>query len=384
MTGKDRRAGWRILASVVITAALIAVISGCSGDKSGNAEKQQGQQLIAVVTEAAISKSVDRSVEAIGTLFASDEVTVSNEISGTMEKMQADLGDKVKVGDTLAILDQREAKLNLADADAAHVTNIKTVDKGRARAFDAKATFERYDGLFKQGMVSASQFDSAKMQYDVATAELKEYESRLEQSIAKQNLAKKRLADTVIKSPISGEVSKRFVSAGETVRERTPVFVVVATQTLKFRGTVPEVFVPQIKTGSEVSLYVEAFKDTIFKGKLSRISPAVSPETRTLEIEATVPNADGVLKPGYFARGLIRTLTADKAVFVPEQAVLSNAGVVKVFVIKDSTASERLVKTGARQADMIEINADVKEGDIVATTNLLNLFDGASVSVKQK
>ncbi|MBI5562841.1 MAG: efflux RND transporter periplasmic adaptor subunit [Deltaproteobacteria bacterium] len=355
-------------------AAAVLVLSigaGCSRDAGAppaSGAKAQGAKTISIVTAKVEGRSVERSVETTGTLVARDEVIVSNETPGIVGKISADLGDAVPVGGVLAQLDQREARLILSEAEAAVATN-------RARYVDAKTSFDGYGELLRQGMVSQSQYDGVKTQYDVAAAQDKDADARLA-------LAKKRLSDTVIVSPIDGIVKKRFVSTGEAVRDRTAMFAVVSTGPLKYRGTVAEPAAPEIKTGQTMMISVDAFKERPFGATLVRISPAVDAETRTLEIEASVPNPDGVLKPGFFAKGLILTKKADNVPFVPEAAVYSFVGVTKVFVIENGVARERAVNAASRAGGLTEIAGNIKPGDAVATTNLANLYDGAAVSVE--
>lgn len=370
-----------------VAAALMLTAAGCSKDGTKKTENagpkppQAQSKAINIKTSGVAGRTVDRSVEATGALMAWDEVVVSSEVPGTVEKISADLGDGVRAGQTLLVLDQREAGLNIGDAEALHQTNIKTLEKERARLSDAKTTFARYDELFRQGMVSASQYDSSKTQLDVSAAQVKEAEARVEQSVARLALARKKLSDTVIRSPISGQVRKRFVSTGEAVKDKSALFTVVSTGVLKFRGAVPESAAPMIKTGQPAVISVEAFRDRTFKGKITRISPSVDSETRTLEIEAAIPNPDGVLKPGFFAKGTVFTKKEENVPFVPESAVYSFVGITKIFVITGGKARERLVKTGVRQGDMVEVIDTIKPGEAVATANLSNLYDGADVKV---
>lgn len=369
---------------LVPAAALVFAIAGCSKEapkKPGNSSVQAAQTL-KVKTAPVEARSVARRVEATGTLAPWDEVIVSNDTPGTVLKIEADLGDSVTSGSTLAVLDQREARLNYEDAEAALQTSLKSLDRERARSVDAKTTLARYDELFKQGMVSVSQHDGAVTAHDVAEAQLREAEARVRQSEARFDLAKKRLSDTVIKSPISGKVSKRSVSVGENVKEKTQMFSIVSTGTLKFQGTVPEVSVPMLKTGQNVEVAVDAYRDRTFKGRLTRISPALDVKTRTLEVEASVPNAQGLLKPGFFARGLILTSVEKGVPFVPADSVYIFVGITKVFVIEDGVAREKLVQTGVREGSLVEITDSIKPGQSVATTNLSVLYDGAKVSVE--
>ncbi len=375
-----------IILSIMLAAAL--PVMGCSKkDVPAKTAVQAPREAAALAVTTAIveGRTVERSVEATGTLAARDEVIVSSEIAGTVSSIKADLGDRVKTGDALAVLDQREASLNLEQAKAAHQSALRALEREKARLEDADANFKRYEELFRKGMVSVSQFDNIRTARSVAEALLHEAESRADEAAARSDLAKKSMSDTVVRSPISGEVSRRAVSTGEAVKEKSHMFTVVSTGTLKFRGTVAESAVPRIRTGQEVLVTVDAFKDRSFKGRLTRISPALDAQTRTLEIEAEVPNAGGLLKPGFFAKGVVLTQKEAGVPFVQEDAVYSFVGINKVFVIEGDKARELSVTRGMKDGHLIEIaGAPLKPGDTVAVSNLQNLYDGAKITVQEK
>lgn len=359
---------------------LAFMVFSCSGkEEAKKPAGDAGPKIVEIKTAAVEARDVQRSVEVTGTLYAWDEVTVSSEISGTIEHIKADLGDRVKAGEVLAAINQREAKLNLDDALAALDTAKRSVEREKALLIDAETNFKRFDELFKEGIVSKSQHDSARTSHDVAIARLSESEARLGQAAAKADLAKKRLSDTAVRSPIAGEVRKRFVSAGEAVQDKAKLFIVVSTEDLKFRGSVAEVHVPKVAPGQTVKISLEAFSGQEFDGKLTRVSPGIDADTRTLEIEAKVPNPKNTLKPGFFARGLIMTELASGVPFAPRGSVYDFVGLKKVFIIKDGKAIEKTVKTGTEAAGFIELLEGANPGDILATTNLANLYDGAPV-----
>ena len=140
-----------------------------------------------------------------------------------------------------------------------------------------------------------------------------------------------------------------------------------------------------MRPGQAVLITVEAFKDRTFKGTLKRISPALDVQTRTLEIEAEVPNPGLVLKPGFFAKGVILIKKEEGVPFVPEEALYSFVGINKVFVINGDTVKELAVTRGMKDGRMIEVaGAPIKDGDTVAASNLQNLYDGAKITVQGK
>jgi membrane fusion protein (multidrug efflux system) len=174
------------------------------------------------------------------------------------------------------------------------------------------------------------------------------------------------------------------VSIGETIKEKTPMLYLVVTDPLKFQGTVPERFAPEIKIEQPVDIQVEAFADRAFPGIIQRVSPAVDVQTRSLSLEARVPNQERLLKPGFFAKGLILIGVNPQAVFAPEEAVYSYVGITKAFVVHDGVAQERQVKTGVRSAGWIEVTEGLHPGDRVATSSLPQLYQGAKVHVMGK
>ena len=128
-----------------------------------------------------------------------------------------------------------------------------------------------------------------------------------------------------------------------------------AERNLKLQGEVPERFAPQSAVERPVQVEVEAYPGEIFPGSITRVSPSVDAESRTYSVEASVPNSKAVLEPGLFAKASILTGTAQYVPFVPEEAVASFAGIVKVYVIAEGKADERRVKTGLRRAGRLEI-----------------------------
>lgn len=400
--------------SAVVTAfALLAVAgAGCSRDGRADTEGKAGpgkETRIAITAARVAAREIARSVEVTGTLLPFEEVVLTNEQPGTVEAVLVDLGDRVEVGQLLLRLDAREARLALLQAEAnllaaeralgraraAAEAAIATVARSRAALEEARLNRKRFEDLFAEGAVSASQRDSARTQDDMAAATLRWAEAQaesdaqgvqtaaaaVEQARAGLGLARKRVADTDVRSPMKGAVKQRLVSAGDGIREKTPLLVLVATDPLKLQGTVPERYAPEVKVGQAVAVTLEAYPGRAFRGKVSRLSPSVDPQTRTLALEALLENPDGRLKPGFFAKGQVLARTDKDIPFVPEAALYTFVGVTKVFVVADGTVQERQVEAGERVDGWVEIRRGVRPGEVVATAGLAALFDGAPVTV---
>ncbi len=399
------------LLPVLLGGLLVAAI-GCSREKSGTspANASQAERKIAITVARADARDVERSVQVVGTLLAQEEVTLANEVPATIAKILVDLGDRVRQGQLLIKLDEREPRLEVeraaANLQAAREAlertrqmldwNRANVERSQAVLSDAQVNLKRFQGLLAEGAISASQRDSAQTQYDVALtsvraneaqhesdrAAARNAEANVEQAATALELARKRMKDTDVVAPFDGSVRKRLINVGETYKEKTPLMSLVATQALKLQGEVPERFAPQIGAGRPVRVEVEAYPGRTFAGGVTRVSPVVDVESRTFTVEASIPNPGGILKPGFFAKASIVTGTERGVPFVPEEAVVTFAGIVKVYTIAEGKAEERRVATGQRRDGWVEILEGVKVGETVATSGLSQLATGTAVAVQ--
>jgi RND family efflux transporter MFP subunit len=391
-----------------LIALLIAPLAGCGGDTSAAKAEKTAQSAPLPVTVAPVrTQQVQRTIELVGTLEANHQVTVAVEIDGQIAAIAADLGDRVTAGQTLArindaefryAVEQAEGNLTLTLARLGlktmpspqfDVSQSSGVVKAKAELDEAQVNFKRMKTLFDEKVISAQEFDAADTRFKTAHAA---HQSAVEQARAlladaavkeaQLALARKKLKDTIISAPLAGSISKRFVSAGEYVKVAAPLFTIVQDNPLKLTGMIPERFAPQIQPAQAIEARVDSFPDKSFKGKLMRISPASEVASRSFMIEAAIDNAERRLKPGFFAHAAVFTQVDPNALTLPQQAVVTFAGVSKVFVIENDVARERVVQTGARVGtNEVEITAGLKSGELVAISGLTRLIDGAAVAV---
>jgi RND family efflux transporter MFP subunit len=388
-----------------------------------------------VTTAVVESRTVQRSVDTVGSLLAWEEAVVRSQVSGTVTRLHADLGDPVREGQPLADLDRREADLAIdqlaadlaaarenlararsaADANRANLERVREnrralaadLERARADAEWKRRELERSQELHGKDLVAARDVDQAQAQHQAAAAlvqmaetalgqhaeqvraaeaqlaadlgAVKAGEAQVRQREAALDLGRKRLTDTVVPAPLTGVVARRHVSVGEFVKDNTPLLTVVATDPLKYAGTVAERAAPDIRPGQEVRLSVDAYGSRSFPGQVTRVAPVVDVPTRTLALEARLPNGQGLLKPGFFARGAVLVRRDARVPFVPAEALAYVVGVSKVFVVTRGRAEERRVRAGLREAGWVEILDGVKPGETVATSALAQLYDGAPV-----
>src|SRR5207302_9634954 len=193
------------------------------------------------------------------------------------------------------------------------------------------------------------------------------------------DLARRKLSYNVVMAPIDGFVLERPVDVGAYVSTTTRIATIVKTNPLWIRIDVPEQAVPQIKNGQSVSLTTSSWPDRSFSGHIARVSPNVSATSRTLTVEAEIDNGGGMLKPGQFATVRVLLPQSESAVLVPQRALRTISGATYVFVIKNGHAEQRLIQSGQTEGDLVEIKSGITENELVATSNVDQLSDGAAV-----
>jgi membrane fusion protein (multidrug efflux system) len=207
-------------------------------------------------------------------------------------------------------------------------------------------------------------------------------------SEASEQLSEKKLGDATIRAPFPGSIKTRSVHPGEYLRVQSPVMVLVRTDQLRAKLAVPERWAGWVRDGAAVDLQVEAFPGETFHGKVSRINPSVSQDSRTFEAEALLVNLDGRLKPGFFVQASIPSSKEEKTIFLPYRAVNYRYGVYKVFLLNGNRVSEKQIRPAGQTDDergrRFEVAEGLKPGDRVAVAISGDLHDGATVEERSE
>src|SRR3954464_5795250 len=373
---------------IVAAAALAAAACEKTTDAApgpGGRAGGRGGRAAAVSTQAARVQrmSVQREVDVSGTLLSPDQAKISSEVAGIIREVRVQLGTEVKAGDVLVRLEPRELQfaadraesaLRQVEAqlgiDRAHDKEppadeqIASVRQAIANPDDARQAFERAQNHTVRGLLHRADRDTAETRlkvteatYQAALDTVHSLKASLQDRRASYELAQKKLADAVIKSPVAGSISARLVQPGEFIRENTQVATIVQMTPLKLKSAIQEKYASLIRPGQTVQFDVEAFTDRKFTGKIAYVSPAVDQATRTFAVEALVDNADRQLKPGFFAKGVVFTRVDENVLAVPEDAISTLAGVSTVYVIENGKARQQQVTLGARQNKLVEVTS---------------------------
>jgi membrane fusion protein (multidrug efflux system) len=320
-----------------------------------NAKAQGKGAPRAVAVEAATARGATTTtdIRAIGTLRSDESVQITTEIAGLVSEISFAEGGTVEAGAPLVKLDDALAQAEVADAQARYEL--------------AAANNERAKQLSRTGNVTEKAIDEAVANFEIARAALE--------------LQRVRLAKHVIKAPFPGRVGIRKVSPGAFVAVGTPIVNLEKIDILKVDFKLPEQFLSSVGIGQTVDIAVDALPGRTFTGEIYAIDPQVDVNGRALALRARLPNPDFVLRPGLFARIIVRGKQTREVVLAPESAIVPRGGENFVFRIDNGKAVEAKVKLGERKGAEVEILEGVTPNTQLVTAGQLKLRNGAAVEV---
>ncbi|MBI4654445.1 MAG: efflux RND transporter periplasmic adaptor subunit [Nitrospirae bacterium] len=355
-----------LLCCLLSTAYCLIFLPACKKKEA----RTTPERVINVQVQAAKKKSFRPFIETIGTLNPYEEVIVSAEVDGILKDVKVDEGTVVSKGMVLAAIDDTDYDLEVKKVEAA-------LKQAEASLANTRLEYQRNETLYKEELVTKQKFDDVSTRLSIAEADIDRAKAAL--AIAKQKLTK-----TKIYSSLTGLIKEKKVSVGDYVRNGTNLFVIIQNNPLKLNFTVTEKDVGKIKKGQEVTFKVDAFSDKEFNGKLSIIYPGLDEKTRTLQVEALVPNPKGLLKSGLFTHVTLYTGGLKDTVVAPITSLLYEGEKIKIFVVEEDRAEERPVKIGKKHGEMMEITQGLREGEQVVVVGQQNLSEGIKINVSNR
>ena len=391
-------------------ALALLVLAACAPDSGSMSPPATADQLPERQVRTAVAglEVWPRVLRVTGELEAFEDVTVSTKVSGRVESVAVDLGSVVEAGQELARLETREYELQLAQSEAAlqaararlglavegdtdEVDSERTAIVREARALldEARQERDRLVPLIEQGIVNQSEFDSAEAAFRVAESRLhgslEEVETRranLAQRRAELQAARQALDDTLVRAPFAGAVGERIAGTGDYLSVGAPVARLVRFDPVRVRLAVPEREAAGVHVGQAVSVTIEGAGPPRAASVL-RTAPQISERSRTLQIELELPNPEGVLRPGSFARGEIVVDPQARTLVVPRSALVRFAGIDKVVAVQDGRAVERPVEVGRVEGERAEVLAGLEPGtEVVLEPG--NLQTGQAVTAAER
>jgi len=330
--------------------ALFALLSvSCHSDAL---ESSEGLPPSVVETALVESRLFSERVEVVGQLAAAESVVIRPEVSGVVESIEFQEGQRVAAGDTLLVLRSEEQRAALREAEANRVL--------------AADVFERTEKLSKVRVSAASELTQARA--GVAAAE------------AVVDLARINVERMRISAPFDGALGARDVSPGDRVDSDVALVQIDAVDRLQLQFSLPGNAIALAKPGLEVFARVAAYPDERFGGVVYFISPALDTDSRRLGMKAWVPNSDGRLRPGMFARVELEVERTEQAVVIPESAVAIDATGSYVWRVNSESLAERAaVELGTRRDGQVVILSGLAPGNKIVTSGTHKVFEGGGV-----
>jgi membrane fusion protein (multidrug efflux system) len=323
------------------------------GGHPANAATKSAEAVASVEAALVTTGAVLDKIRAVGTLLPNESVMISPEIAGRIARLPFNEGDGVKAGDALVELDSAILR---AELDKAH-SDLTLAEANRKRAMT----------LATQGTGTLRARDEAVAAYQSATANVA--------------LAKARLEKTAITAPFSGVLGMRSVSAGAYVSPGDRIVQLAAIDPMKVEFRVPELALPSLRAGQKIQITVDALPGRTFDGEIYVVDPIVDANGRAIRLRARIPNPDGRLSPGLFARVEIIVDRRDNAVLVPESAVFAEGQKHFVFRIVEDRAVQTEVVLGKRRPAQLEVRNGLDPDAVVVTAGHGKIHNGSRVAV---
>ncbi len=423
---------------IALSACLAA---GCGHSTTPTVAANTGPKAVAVTVDQVRSQPVVRTIEMVGTLKGWEEVTVGSKRTGRIAAIHHDMGDRVAPGEPLVSLEEVDAAMALQEAESRLLSELAKIGLSlqEAEAFvnkfgvseqlirgdqvqqaidrvpavvqarvvreKAQSDLNRQRQLTQRGASSFQELQDLEIAFRNADAAYGNARVTAQSVIANavaayvaRSQSQQFLDDMTIRTPVPSQppagatketlvyaVTKRLVAEGQMLREGDPVAELAILNPLRLWANVPERYSSEIATDQDVEVRVVAYNRP-FAGKVARINPAVDPVSRTFQVEVSVPNDEGLLRPGGFAKASVITRRDDAALVVPRESIVRFAGVTKLFVVEGQspkqTARAVAVTTGIEGEGWVEVTGKLQAGQTVATTGLTQLADGTPVTIR--
>ncbi len=332
---------------VAFTLALGSLVSCKRSENEGATGKNQGASVRVQTIEEKVRPVVE---EVVGSVRAKSSATVEAKVSGRVSQMLVDLGQHVTKDQILAEIDALEVKAQY--------------DRAIANRDQASRDFKRAGELLQKQVTSHQEYDAAEGRYKIAEAAVKEAETML--------------GYVQVKAPFDGVITRKIADVGDFAAPGKPLLQIENPENLRFEADVPEAIIDQVHTGQAVDIVITSLGSRIH-GTVSEISPTADPNSRTFLARIDFPITKG-LRAGQFGRALF-PVGEFVSVSVPITALIQRGQMEMVFINEQGRARLRLVKSGKRYGDEIEILSGVSKGDQVIRENVQSLRDGQPVQI---
>lgn len=380
-------------------------------EKSGSTETSTASQTqtesktsapLPVKVAIARIQDLEKRIKSPGEVYTERKVTLKAEVKGVLKKLYVQEGKHVGTGELLAELDDLPYRLKLEQEEAARLKALSELlldrlfqqpeaNESPEDAFNLKKAEEaltRAEKAFKEGLITQKELEKARREFELAQIgsglkrdEIIASSKGLTQAEVNVKIARMELEKTRITAPFSGIITQIKVAPGETIEAGRELFTLVNVSQVKIEAKVLETEVGKIKEGREADVRFSAYPGRVFKGKVTAISPLVSPTDKTCSVFINLDNPAEEIKPGMHAEVEIVSEIFPKRLLVPQEAVLVRGGRPLVFVVENGLAKWRYIQIGQENEQFVEVLDGVKEGEPVIVEGHMTLAHDSPVRV---
>jgi len=326
--------------------------------------------------------SLAETVWVTGSLESPAEVMVCPEVSGRLAEVKVEEGNRVSAGEVVAVIEQDSYLAQLHQAEAAVAVAQAALSQAEAASENLAREKERIENLYRDGVVTEQQRDDVLTRYRSAQAALALGRAQVEQAQAALELARLHVDKTTLRAPIEGVIAEKRAEQGDMASPQACIFRLVQVDTLKAHCSVSERYLGSLVEGrTPVEIRVDAFPGERFRSVVSKVFPTVAADVRTVEVEVTLPNAEGRLRPGMFCRVGLVLKEARGVLVIPGAAVVGTAAAPEVFRVRGGAAERVKVELGLREGALVEVRSGLAEGDQVILSGQGQLQEGMRVEV---
>lgn len=334
----------RLLKSCVVWIGMLALPAFGQGGPPGGFP-------VTVETAEVRATDLESSVKAVGTIIAEASATLRAEVPGQILGIHFKEGQALASGDRLFSIDA-----TVLEAE---------VNEARANAERSESAFNRAKELYAKQLISGTDYDAARANYDVDVARLRSSQARL--------------SKTVIRAPFDGYAGLRRINIGDYATVGQELVDVVQLDPLRVEFSLPETLLPKVRPKLPIDVSVDAYPGEVFVGTITAVAPQADVQGHNVEVRADLPNADLKLRPGLFVRVNVSLGVKANAIVIPEQAIWPIGQDKIVYVVVDGKAQQRVVRLGERQPGAVEIVSGLEVGDVIVTAGQMKLYEGANV-----
>ena len=362
----------RVLLAIAVIATLLGLIAitGVAWKPNTSEASQSTSIPVAVEVTPVSPSSITETVSAVGTISAMKDVIVSSETAGRVTKVLVKVGDAVRQGQHLVLVDDE--------------LKVIAVDQARAQLLAAETNFKKAHKDFERAQKLFTTGDIADVELEGNRLALHSSEAQHQSALVGLKYAQRQLEDTRIKAPIGGRIASRRVEVGEMVSPGKEIANIVDLSSVKVKLAIPEEEIGKIRLQQAASLRVDPFPGERFEGGVYTIgAKSETPAGHTYPVEVVVSSRNiDALKVGMFARVEIRANSAGNTLTISKESLVTDGANPTLFVVENGIARIRPVKLGLRAGDVYQVLEGLREGELVISFGQKNLKDGAAVQYR--